>query len=69
MNAPRSAVDAITEKLPGVDAPTILELAGRTDMVAIHAVCPEAVFWDTLEALKALGASGILVLNIEKMMS
>ncbi|MEL6790800.1 MAG: ATP phosphoribosyltransferase [Pseudomonadota bacterium] len=69
MNAPRTAIAAITEKLPGVDAPTILNLAGRDDMVAIHAVCPEAIFWDTLEALKGLGASGILVLNIEKMMT
>ena len=69
MNAPRTAIAAITEVLPGVDAPTVLELAGRQDMVAIHAVCPEAVFWDTLEALKSLGASGILVLNIEKMMA
>jgi len=68
MNAPREAVDKITKILPGVDAPTILELAGKSDMVAVHAVCPESVFWDTLEALKAIGASGILVLNIEKMM-
>ncbi|MEO0850378.1 MAG: ATP phosphoribosyltransferase, partial [Pseudomonadota bacterium] len=69
MNAPRQAIEAITDKLPGVDAPTVLNLAGRDDMVAIHAVCPEAVFWDTLEELKSLGASGILVLNIEKMMT
>jgi len=69
MNAPRTAVPAITEMLPGVDAPTILELAGKQDMVAVHAVCPEVVFWDTLEDLKGLGASGILVLNIEKMMA
>lgn len=69
MNAPRSAVEAITKILPGVEAPTVLELAGKKDMVAIHAVCPESVFWDTLEALKATGASGILVLNIEKMMA
>lgn len=69
MNAPRTAVEAITNVLPGVGAPTILDLAGREDMVAIHAVCPEAVFWDTLEELKSLGASGILVLNIEKMMA
>ncbi len=69
MNAPRDAVDQITQILPGVEAPTILELVGKTDMVAVHAVCPEAVFWDTLEELKQLGASGILVLNIEKMMA
>ena len=68
MNAPRSAIPAITEILPGADAPTVLELAGDTDKVAIHAVCRESVFWTTLEKLKANGASAILVLPIEKMM-
>ena len=41
---------------------------GRDDAVAVHAVCQEAVFWETLEKLKAAGASAILVLPIEKMM-
>jgi len=68
MNAPRTAIDAITEKLPGIAAPTILDLAGKPGMVAIHAVCPEALFWEELEELKGQGASGILVLDIEKMM-
>lgn len=69
MNAPRAAVAAITEFLPGADAPTVLELAGNPEKVAIHAVCRESVFWDTLEKLKKLGASAILVLPIEKMMA
>ena len=68
MNAPRSAVEGIRDILPGAEAPTILDLAGESDKVAIHAVCGESVFWDTLEKLKAMGASAILVLNIEKMM-
>ncbi|MEZ5893124.1 MAG: hypothetical protein R3C58_08265 [Parvularculaceae bacterium] len=69
MNAPRSAIAAISEFLPGADAPTILDLAGHPEKVAIHAVCRESVFWDTLEKLKGLGASAILVLPIEKMMA
>lgn len=69
MNAPREAIPAITASLPGAEAPTILELAGNPDKVAIHAVCRESVFWDTLEELKTLGASAILVLPIEKMMA
>ncbi|MFQ5562504.1 MAG: ATP phosphoribosyltransferase [Parvularculaceae bacterium] len=69
MNAPREAVPAITARLPGAEAPTVLALAGKEDRVAIHAVCRESVFWDTLEDLKALGASAILVLPIEKMMA
>lgn len=68
MNAPRSALAEITALLPGVDAPTVLDLAGDPDKVAVHAVCPESVFWPTLEKLKAAGASAILVLSIEKMM-
>lgn len=69
MNAPRHAVPAITKFLPGADAPTILDLAGDGEKVAIHAVCRESVFWETLESLKKLGASAILVLPIEKMMA
>lgn len=68
MNAPRSALPEITRILPGAGAPTVMPLAGRDDAVAVHAVCQESVFWETLEALKATGASSILVLDIEKMM-
>ena len=68
LNAPRSALDQITAILPGAGAPTVMPLMGREDAVAVHAVCQEAVFWETLEKLKAAGASAILVLPIEKMM-
>ena len=69
MNAPMDQVDAITELLPGADAPTIMPLAGDQDLVALQAVCTENIFWETLEDLKSLGARAILVLPIEKMMS
>lgn len=68
MNAPRAALPLITEILPGAGAPTVMPLAGRDDWVAVHAVCQEAVFWETLEALKGAGATAILVLAVEKMM-
>lgn len=68
MNAPRARLDEISALLPGADAPTVTPLAGRDDAVAVHAVCQESVFWETLERLKAAGASAILVLPIEKMM-
>lgn len=68
LNAPRSALDQITAILPGAGSPTVMPLMGRDDLVAVHAVCQEAVFWETLEKLKAAGASAILVLPIEKMM-
>jgi ATP phosphoribosyltransferase len=68
MNAPKAALALITSILPGAGAPTVTPLAGRDDAVAVHAVCQESVFWETLERLKAAGASAILVLPIEKMM-
>jgi ATP phosphoribosyltransferase len=68
MNAPRSALAQISAILPGAGAPTVTPLSGRDDAVAVHAVCQESVFWETLEKLRTAGASAILVLNIEKMM-
>lgn len=67
-NAPKSHLAEITKLIPGADSPTIMQLAGRDDTVAVHAVCQENVFWETLDKLKAAGASAILVLPIEKMM-
>ncbi|NNC36966.1 MAG: ATP phosphoribosyltransferase [Acidimicrobiales bacterium] len=68
LNAPASAIDKISQILPGSDAPTIIPLSGSDDLVAVQAVCTENVFWETLEDLKANGARSILVLPIEKMM-
>ncbi len=68
LNAPESALAAITAILPGADAPTVVPLVGRAGHVAVQAVCKESVFWETLERLKAAGASAILVMPIEKMM-
>ena len=42
---------------------------GVSDKVAVHAVCRENVFWETLESLKSAGASAILVLPVEKMLA
>ena len=68
LNAPESAIPAISAILPGAEAPTIIPLVGRPGHVAVQAVCQESVFWETLERLKAAGASAILVMPIEKMM-
>lgn len=69
LHAPRDALEKITELLPGVEHPSIMPLEGSSDRIAIHAVCGEAVFWEHLEALKAEGASAILVLPVEKMLA
>jgi ATP phosphoribosyltransferase len=68
LNAAEESLGAITALLPGAEAPTILPLHGRPGHFAIHAVCQESVFWETLQKLKAAGASAILVMPIEKMM-
>lgn len=68
LNAPVGALAEIAAVLPGAGSPTVTPLAGREDAVAVHAVCQESVFWETLERLKAAGAPAILVLPIEKMM-
>ena len=68
LHAPRDALERITKLLPGVEHPSVMPLEG-SDRIAVHAVCGEAVFWEHLEALKAAGASAILVLPVEKMLS
>ncbi len=68
LHAPKDKLDAITDLLPGAERPTIMQLAGDTNQVALHVVSSETLFWETMERLKALGASSILVLPIEKMM-
>jgi len=69
LHAPRDALPAIRKLLPGSESPTIIPLEGVTDRVAVHAVCRENVFWETLESLKKAGASALLVLPVEKMLS
>jgi len=69
MHAPKAALPDITALLPGAESPTVLPLEGFDDKVAIHVVCREYVFWETLEALRDIGASSILVLPVEKMLA
>ena len=69
LHAPRSALAEIRNLLPGSEAPTVMPLDGSDDKVAVHAVCRENVFWETLENLKAAGASSLLVLPVEKMLA
>lgn len=68
LNAAEESLGQITAILPGAEAPTIVPLHGRPGHFAVHAVCQESVFWETLQKLKGAGASAILVVPIEKMM-
>ncbi|KGQ26146.1 ATP phosphoribosyltransferase [Gallibacterium anatis CCM5995] len=69
LHAPKSKLKEVIALLPGVEDPTILPLANEDDRVALHMVSQENLFWETMEQLKAVGASSILVLPIEKMMN
>jgi ATP phosphoribosyltransferase len=69
LHAPRSALAEIARLLPGSESPTIIPLEGSSERVAVHAVCRENVFWETLEQLKQAGASALLVLPVEKMLA
>lgn len=66
LNTPNSKLDQIINLLPGIKSPTVLPLA-QEGWSSIHTVIKEDRFWDIIEQLKALGAEGILVLEIEKM--
>ena len=68
LNCPIDSLEAIKAVLPGSQSPTVIPLQGREDMVAVHAVCEEGVFWDTMEDLETNGANSILVVPIEKML-
>ena len=66
MNAPKDKVADITKVLPGIKSPTIIPLSDP-EWCAIHTVLDEARFWEIIGKLKELGAQGILVSPIEKM--
>jgi ATP phosphoribosyltransferase len=66
LNAPNDSVAKICAILPGMKSPTIMPLA-ISGWSSIHSVIEETEFWERIEALKAAGAQGILVIPIEKM--
>lgn len=66
MNAPNSKLDEIISVLPGMKSPTIMPLATE-GWSSVHTVLDEKCFWEIIGKLKVLGAEGILVLPIEKM--
>ena len=69
LHAPKAALVAIRYQMQGSEEPTIHELDGSDDKGPVHPVCRETVFWETLENLKAAGASSLLVLPVEKMLA
>ena len=68
MNAPAARLEEISDMLPGLESPSVIPLA-HDGMIAIHAVVDSDAVWSLLPRLKTAGASGILVLPIEKIVA
>ena len=66
MNAPAEILPKLKKIVPGLKSPTIAPLA-KDGWISVQTVIKEDVFWQTIEKLKNAGASGIIVLPIEKM--
>ncbi|HEX2022011.1 MAG TPA: ATP phosphoribosyltransferase [Candidatus Thermoplasmatota archaeon] len=66
-NVPKSALPEVRRILPGISGPTIMTLEGHPDWVAAHAVVDEGALFDVVQRLKAIQATGILVLPIERL--
>ena len=68
LHAPKDKIEEVVKLLPGAEHPTLLPMADDDSKIVMHMVSRETLFWETMEKLKALGASSILVLPIEKML-
>ena len=66
LNAPKDKIAEISKLLPGMKSPTVTPLAGE-GWVSIQSVITEKHFWEIIGKLKAIGAEGIIVIPIEKM--
>lgn len=66
MNVPNDKIEKVIELLPGMRSPTVLPLAEK-GWSSIHTVIDKNKFWDVIDELKRLGAEGLLVVPIEKM--
>lgn len=67
-NVPRAALEQVKEVLPGLNGPTVIDIMNGGVFVAVHAVIPSDSVYRTIGNLKALGAEGILVTRIERLM-
>jgi ATP phosphoribosyltransferase len=66
MNTPEDALDDVKGVLPGMGGPTVMDIAG-SDQLAVHAVVEERAVFETISSLKDVGASDILVTEIERL--
>jgi ATP phosphoribosyltransferase len=67
-NVPRARLDDVRRVLPGLNGPTVVDILNGGAHVAVHAVVPSVQIYRTVADLRALGAQGILVTRIERLM-
>ena len=67
-NVPKTVLEQVKLVIPGLNGPTIIDIMNGGAYVAVHAVVPSALIYRTVASLKALGAEGILVTRIERLM-
>jgi ATP phosphoribosyltransferase len=67
-NVPKDRLDEVRRVLPGLNGPTVIDIMNGGTYVAVHAVTPAATIYRAVAELKALGAEGILVTRIERLM-
>jgi ATP phosphoribosyltransferase len=68
-NVPRTRLDEVKQVVPGINGPTVIDILNGGAYVAVHAVVAAATIYRTIADLKALGAEGILVTRIERLMA
>ena len=66
-NVPRAVLDDVRAVLPGLNGPTVIDIADHGQFVAVHAVVRADSIYRTIAQLRALGAEGILVTRIERL--
>lgn len=66
-DVPTKKLAEISKLLPGLAGPTVMNISGRDDMVAIHVVVDKKDVYDSVNELKRLGAKGILILPIDRL--
>jgi ATP phosphoribosyltransferase len=68
-NVPRDQLARVREIVPGLNGPTVIDIMNGGSMVAVHAVVAASAVYRTIAELKAIGAEGILVTRIERLMA
>ncbi|MFA6710192.1 MAG: ATP phosphoribosyltransferase [Candidatus Methanomethylophilaceae archaeon] len=66
-DVPSRELDQITKMFPGLEGPTVMNISGRDDMMAIHVVVDKKDVYESVNKLKKLGAKGILILPIDRL--